>query len=381
VEVELTDVAGNRAKPILDVVAYDVEWPSALDVALRRDPEFVAAYDDDGSRVRFSRVDPVSGSPVLARLTVQASKDVALAPSLQAIGVDDPSAVLDCELGARSQRRFDFICDPAGVDADNYRFVLQWKRARGSTHEEQLGPVLDLVLQSPKNRVDASSTQFTRQPFGTDATKGVPRLFAEGRVTDPDAVEVLVLDPAGTVLGRGLVRSDLSFQVDALGGGELVEISSATVDASGNLSVVRPVSRGEWVGIVAPSTTVGSGAPSRSIEVSTSTVTSLGLRSSVAGKPIPPGALRGRDGFADPSAVAQTSAQVAWQLGDTGCGGFSGASLVYDPTLGEIVEYSGATTDAGKLCFMNGVATRMQGNSAVTWPSEYDVSCAFGKRA
>ncbi len=241
VVVEAVDSAGNLySETVLPVIGgidkdtcraiFDFTGPILTSASLRRDPDFLPAYDHAGKILHFSLTDPLTDGAVTAQLNLYADEELDVG-TVTVAGLDFGAAAEVTGNFAQFERLLD-----AGLAEGEYAFMVTWSDLLGNESTQPVDWKMLLDKTAPDAAlVDMKKVLYTRKPWGTDDTAGKPKFSVAGEtgaVTSADIATLIAYNELGSIIGQTSVTGG-AFDIPALTGGDLPNIYLNPVKKSG----------------------------------------------------------------------------------------------------------------------------------------------------
>ncbi len=228
--LSVEDRAGNiTVKSQLATVVYDLTGPRLVSALFERTPNFAPARDEAGEIQYYSIRDPYTNALVAASLTLYADEEVAAGPTLAGF-----------DLGAATVNADEVYYTKTLSDADAeglYVLTVSWVDLLGNAATRDIPWRMAIDKSEPaRATVDGEKATFTRKPWGTADTAGLPAFSltaTTGAVTDGSIVLVQAIAPNGLMAGSAVPQSDGSFSMEMLTSGDVPVVYLDPVKRSG----------------------------------------------------------------------------------------------------------------------------------------------------
>ena len=237
-------------------VVYDFSAPRIVSALLERTPNFAPARDSANQIQYYSIRDPYTNALVVASLTVYADEEVAAGPVLN--GFDLGAATVSTDEVYYSRTLSD--ADAAGT----YDLTISWSDRLGNSTTLGIPWRMAIDKTAPSTtRVSMDKFLYTRIPYGSNATAGLPRYNAsatEGAITylsgdsfKGDIQKVFVYNDNDQYVAQGDVTYDVAglvsqpIDIQNMPAGNTLYIRAGFLDRAGNISSLSTVRFVEWI--------------------------------------------------------------------------------------------------------------------------------------
>lgn len=191
-------------------IVYDFSAPRIVSVLFERTPNFAPARDSANQIQYYSIRDPYTNEYVIASLTLYADEEVAAGPTLSGFNLGVATVSTDEVYYSRTLSDSD--------TAGTYELAITWSDRLGNS--TTLGiPWRMAIDKSEPTSIDGEKVTFTRKPWGTDESGGLPSFSLAagiGTIIDTDISMIQAIAPNGLLVGTASRQGDGSFSIDEL---------------------------------------------------------------------------------------------------------------------------------------------------------------------
>ncbi|HSW60475.1 MAG TPA: kelch repeat-containing protein, partial [bacterium] len=249
VGIEAADAAGNVYNRSVDIencfAQFDFTGPVLATAVISRIPDYVPARDHNTKTLSFSLTDPFTDEAVIAQINLFADEELN-SEEIEITGFDfgEPLEVID------NYASFERMLDN-GITAGTKNLSVTWQDVLGNESTKAVDWKMFIDKSEPDPSViDMKKVLYTRKPWGTDDTGGVPKFSVAGdtgSVTDSNIATIVAYNELGSIIGNTTVSGG-SFSIPALTGGDITHIYLNPVKKSGlkNSGLGLLVTEGIW---------------------------------------------------------------------------------------------------------------------------------------
>ena len=261
VGIDAVDVAGNVYSETIDLenclAVFDFTGPVLASAVISRIPDYTPARDNTNKILSFSLNDPLTDEVVTARINLFADEEIS-SSNLEITGFNFGSPVEVVDNYAQFSRMLD-----SGTAEGTKDLSVSWQDVLGNSATRAIDWKMFVDKAEPGTEViEMEKVLYTRKPWGTDDTGGVPKFSVAGEeaVTSDQISTVIAYSDMGAVIGNAAVSGG-SFSIPNLVGGDLPEIylnpvKKSGVKASGAGALVTEISWHATMGGKVPGSTL-----------------------------------------------------------------------------------------------------------------------------
>ncbi|HOG43140.1 MAG TPA: kelch repeat-containing protein, partial [bacterium] len=234
VGIEAFDGAGNYYSETVNIEncssVFDFTGPILATAVISRIPDYVPARDHSTKTLNFSLTDPFTDEAVIAQLNLFADEELD-SETIEITGFDfgEPLEVID------NYASFERMLDN-GISEGTKNLSVLWQDILGNSATRAVNWKMFIDKTEPNPSViDMKKVLYTRKPWGTDDTGGVPKFSVAGEtgsVTDSNISTIIAYNELGSIIGNTTV-TDGSFSIPMLNGGDLPKIYLNPIKKSG----------------------------------------------------------------------------------------------------------------------------------------------------
>lgn len=234
VGIEAVDGAGNYYSETVNIEncssVFDFTGPILATAVISRIPDYVPARDHNTKTLNFSLSDPFTDEAVIAQLNLFADEELD-SETIEITGFDfgEPLEVID------NYASFERMLDN-GISEGTKNLSVLWQDILGNSATRAVNWKMFIDKTEPNPSViDMKKVLYTRKPWGTDDTGGVPKFSVAGEtgsVTDSNISTIVAYNELGSIIGNTTV-TDGSFSIPSLNGGDLPKIYLNPIKKSG----------------------------------------------------------------------------------------------------------------------------------------------------
>ncbi|HNT28181.1 MAG TPA: kelch repeat-containing protein, partial [bacterium] len=210
VTVTVTDAAGNVTTQTPSSVLYDFTGPRLVSALFERTPNFAPSRDGATMIQHYSIRDPYTNEFVTASLTLYADEPLAEGPTLNGFNLGTATVNYDEVYYTRAL---------SDSDAEGlYEIQVVWSDWLGNSVTRPIVWRLAIDKSEPAS-IDGEKVTFTRKPWGTDESGGLPSFSLAagiGTVIDTGIEMIQAIAPNGLLVGTATRQGDGSFSIDEL---------------------------------------------------------------------------------------------------------------------------------------------------------------------
>lgn len=256
VTVTVRDAAGNVTVLTPGSVIYDFTGPRLVSALFERTPNFGPARDTANQIQYYSIRDPYTNEFVTASLTLYADEEVVAGPTLTGFNLGAATVSTDTVYFSRTLAD----ADAAGT----YTISVLWSDRLGNSVTRTIPWRMAVDKTAPlTTRVSMDRFLYTRIPYGSNATAGVPRYNASastGAVTylagdsyKGDIRKVFIYNNNSQYVAEADVTYDAAglvsqpVDIQNMPAGNTLSIKAGFLDRAGNISSLSTVRFVEWI--------------------------------------------------------------------------------------------------------------------------------------
>ncbi len=234
VGIEAVDNAGNYYSETVNIEncssVFDFTGPVLATAVISRIPDYVPARDHNTKTLSFSLTDPFTDEAVVAQLNLFADEELN-SETIEITGFDfgEPLEVID------NYASFERMLDN-GITEGTKNLSVLWQDILGNSATRAVNWKMFIDKTEPNPSViDMKKVLYTRKPWGTEDTGGVPKFSVAGEtgsVTDSNISTIVAYNELGSIIGNTTVSGG-SFSIPNLNGGDLPKIYLNPIKKSG----------------------------------------------------------------------------------------------------------------------------------------------------
>jgi hypothetical protein len=235
VGIDAVDAAGNEYNETVDLdncsAVFDFTGPTITNVMISRIPDFSPARDHQNKILNLSLKDPFSNEPVILQINLFADEDL----------IDDEIDVSGFEFSEPIEIignyvRFEKVLD-LSVSQGDHNLEIHWQDVLGNYSVRDIEWKLFVDSEHVDIlTIDMEKVLYTRKPWGTDDTGGVPKFSVSGEagsISNTGISTIIANNELGTIIGSTTVDKDGKFNISNLNGGDIPKIYLNPVKKSG----------------------------------------------------------------------------------------------------------------------------------------------------
>ncbi|MGI6394398.1 MAG: Kelch repeat-containing protein [bacterium] len=343
VGIDAVDLAGNYYSETVSLencsALFDFTGPVLASAVISRIPDYAPARNYTTETLSFSLTDPFTDEPVTAQLSLFADEELSdEGIQIEGFGFGEPVEIIDNFVS------FEKILSTSDTHGTKI-LKVKWRDVLGNYSERDINWKMFIDKSTVSaDVIDMQKVLYTRKPWGTDDTGGIPKFSVAGEtgaIGSSDISTIVAYNEQGSIIGQAGVTGG-TFSIPALTGGDLPEIYLNPVKKSG----VKATGIGALVTEISWHATMGGKVPGSEFENRHKFVSTSGWVKSLeqlVGRTVEPEIAESLK-VIDSLTTVQSS-EVSWQeiIESVMPSKRVNHSMVYDSARGKVVLFGGAS--------------------------------------